>query len=173
MNSRRLHWIRSKSHSYSIWRSNRHCGPAGRFVYARASVQVMGNPRIPAVPPAIHNFLLPRTLVESCLQLISNTGGLTDNEQAALSGKTLIVRIDEHTTIRCRCLEMVLMTWQPIQLARLSEVARQATGDSNGIRVRIQKRVTARASAEQKILLELEKVGIGKDAIFESSELVD
>lgn len=100
------------------------------------------------------------------------TGGLTDNEQAALSGKTLIILIDEHD-YRMQVSGDGPDAWQPIELTRLTEVARHATGDSNGIRVRIQKRVTARASAEQKILLELEKVGIGKDAIFESSELVN
>ena len=99
-------------------------------------------------------------------------GGLTDNEQAALSGKTLVVLIDEHD-YRVQVSGDDPEAWTPIELARLAEVARHATGDSNGIRVRIQKRVTARASAEQKILLELEKVGIGEDAIFESSELVD
>lgn len=99
-------------------------------------------------------------------------GGLTDSEQAALSGNTLVVCIAEHDY----WMEVPgdgPDPWQPIELARLVEVARQATGDSNGIRVRIKKRVTARASAEQKIRLELEKVGIGKDAIFESSELLD
>ena len=53
------------------------------------------------------------------------------------------------------------------------EVAQQASGDSNGIRVRIQKRNTARASAEEKILSELEQAGVGRDAVFESSELID
>ena len=99
-------------------------------------------------------------------------GGLTDNEQAALSGKTLIVCIDEHD-YWMQVSGDGPDTWQPIELARLVEVARQAPGDSNGLRVRIEKRVTSRPSAEQKILLELEKVGIGKDAIFESSELID
>jgi len=99
-------------------------------------------------------------------------GGLTDNEQAALSGKTLIVLIDEYD-YQMQVPGDGPETWQPIQLTRLAEVARQATGDSNGIRVRIEKRVTSRARAERKLLQELEKVGIGKDAIFESSELLD
>jgi hypothetical protein len=109
---------------------------------------------------------------EVMLTADQQSGGLTDNEQAALSGKTLIVLIDEHD-YRVQVSGDAPDAWQPIELSRLVEVARHATGDSNGIRVRIQKRVTARASAEQKILLELEKVGIGEDAIFESSELVD
>lgn len=99
-------------------------------------------------------------------------GGLTDNEQAALSGKTLIVLIDEYD-YWMQVLGDGAETWQPIELARLAEVARQAPGDSNGIRVRIEKRVTSRPRAELKLLEEFEKVGISKDAIFESSELID
>ena len=63
--------------------------------------------------------------------------------------------------------------WTGIDLDRLLVVAAEAPGDSNGIRVRVQKRVTARASAEQKLRDALAAQGIGSDAVFESSELLE
>lgn len=99
-------------------------------------------------------------------------GGLTENEQAALSGNILIVLIDNYD-YRMQISGDGPETWQPVELTRLAEVARQATGDSNGLRVRIEQRETARVTAKQKLLQELEKVGIGTDEIFESSKLLD
>ena len=106
------------------------------------------------------------------LEASDESGGLTELEQSALSGNTLLVLIDEHDYL-VRVSGDAGDAWQQIKLDRLIEVAQHATGDSNGIRIRIQKRSTARASAEQKILTELEQAGIGRDAIFESSELTD
>lgn len=97
---------------------------------------------------------------------------LTAAEQAALSDNTLIVLIDEHDFV-IRIPEGDSERWEPIELERLTEIAQKARGDSNGIRVRIEKRVTARASAEQRILSALKDVGIGSDAVFESSELIE
>ena len=98
--------------------------------------------------------------------------GLTEQEMTALNQGTLVVLIDEHDYL-IDVSDTRQPDWQPIDLERLVTVARQADGDSNGIRVRIEKRVTARASAEQQILSTLETVGIGADAVFESSELID
>ncbi|MEO2035484.1 MAG: hypothetical protein ABGZ35_25675 [Planctomycetaceae bacterium] len=109
---------------------------------------------------------------DTMLQSDAEDGGLTDQEQAAVAGNTLIVLIDEHDYFM-QVPENETTAWQPMELTRLVEVAQRAAGDSNGIRVRIQKRSTARASAEQKVRSELEQAGIGVDAIFESSELVD
>lgn len=97
---------------------------------------------------------------------------LTADEKAALSDNTLVVLIDEHN-YQIQIPADDGARWTPIELQRLVEVAQQAPGDSNGIRVRIQKRVTARASAEQKILTALQDADIGSDAVFESSELID
>ena len=102
-----------------------------------------------------------------------NPGGLTDDEKIALSGGTLQVLIDEFDYLMQVPGKDQQASWVPIELPRLIAVAQQATGDSNGIRVRIQKRVTARASAEREVLQKLDAVGIGADAVFESSELVD
>lgn len=95
-----------------------------------------------------------------------------DQDPTAFVGDTLVVLIDEHDYFINVPADRT-DAWQPVELSRLIELAQQATGDSNGIRVRIQKRSTARASAEHRIRSELQQAGIGMDAIFESAELVD
>jgi hypothetical protein len=109
---------------------------------------------------------------DAMLKASENPGGLTDSEQVALSGGTLQILIDEFDYFM-QVPGQEQTTWEPIELSRLTKVAQQASGDSNGIRIRIQKRVTARASAEREILQQLNAVGIGADAVFESSELVE
>lgn len=101
----------------------------------------------------------------------SEDAGLTDEEKAALSGNTLHVLIDDFDyLIRIRKDDE---QWTGIDLDRLLVVAAEAPGDTNGIRVRVQKRVTARASAEEKLRGALAAQGIGSDAVFESSELLE
>ncbi len=63
--------------------------------------------------------------------------------------------------------------WTPATAVQIARLAQQVPGDSNGIRVHIQKRVTARASAEQKIRQILEEAGIAPEAVFESATLLD
>lgn len=109
---------------------------------------------------------------ELVLAAQANDGGLTDNDQALLAGNILNVMIDEHVYL-VQASGSELGSWYPVKLDRLIEVARQAPGDTNGIRVRIQKKLTARASAEHRILSALEQAGIGRDAVFESSDLID
>jgi len=109
---------------------------------------------------------------DAMLTASENPGGLTKDEQVALSGGTLQILIDEFDYFM-RVSGEDKPAWERIELARLVEVAQQAEGDSNGIRVRIQKRVTARASAEREIVQQLNASGVGADAIFESSELVE
>lgn len=90
---------------------------------------------------------------------------LTDDERRALSGDVLSVLIDEYDYL----LEITADDADPIYrqkpLERIVELAGQAVGDSNGIRVRIIRRDSARASAEAKLKRELEQSGIGSDAI--------
>ena len=99
-------------------------------------------------------------------------GGPADHEQVMLSDKTLIVLIDDHKYL-VQVSGNEAGAWHSVELERLIEIAQQASGDSNGIRVRIHKKVTSRASAEHKILTALEQAGISRDAIFELSELID
>ena len=98
--------------------------------------------------------------------------GLSEDERRALADDVLVVLIDEHDYL-IRIADETPTDYRPIELDRLVEVATQATGDTNGIRVRIQKKTTARASAEHTLRLELEQAGIRQDAVFESSELVE
>ena len=59
--------------------------------------------------------------------------------------------------------------------ASLNEVrhwADRARGDANGIRVRVLRSETARASAEQQLLSELNELGIGGDQIYMPGELL-
>ena len=113
----------------------------------------------------------PETPREETADSTSSTAGLTDDEKQALSGDTLVVLIDEHHYLMQTSPEPDPQ-YRPVELNRIIELARLVPGDSNGIRVRIEKRVTARASAEYQLRLELEQSGIGRDALFESSDLV-
>ncbi|MCH2201413.1 MAG: hypothetical protein MK102_05565 [Fuerstiella sp.] len=102
----------------------------------------------------------------------AKSGGLTESERAAVEENTLVILIDEHDYLMHVPGDKAA-PWHSIDLPRLTQVAQHADGDSNGIRVRIQKRSTSRASAEKRILVELKSIGIGPDAVFESPELVD
>ena len=90
-------------------------------------------------------------------------GGITDDEEKALSGNVFTVLIDEHS---------YLMEMRPTPLKRILELAPQAKGDSNGIRVRILRRENARASAEFELKSELERIGIRNDAVIMPGEFV-
>lgn len=101
----------------------------------------------------------------------SAAGGLTDDEQKALSGNVLGILIDERSYL----LEVPTGTetdFVPAELRRLLELAAMADGDSNGIRIRILQRETARAKAEQDLRQALGEIGIGTDAIYMPAEFV-
>ena len=101
-----------------------------------------------------------------------DTPGLSENERRSVSTGVLVVLIDEHNYL-VRTVEEGSGVFRPIELPRLIEVAQHARGDSNGIRVRIEKKTTARASAEHGLRLGLKQAGIGEDAVFESSQLLE
>lgn len=98
-------------------------------------------------------------------------GGLTDDEQKALSGVTLTVLIDEHDYL----IELP-GTPDPIfrrtPLERIVTLATLAKGDTNGTKVRILRRESSRASAEEKLKLELDRKGIHAGAVIMSGEFV-
>ena len=98
-------------------------------------------------------------------------GRLTEDEKKALSGDTLTVLIDEHDYL----IELPGSPdpiFRPTPMDRIVELARIARGDTNGTRVRILRRQSSRASAEEKLKLELERHGIHNDAIVMPSEFV-
>ena len=102
----------------------------------------------------------------------SRKAGLTNDKKTAMLGNTLHILIDDFD-YRIRTRNGGGEQWTRIDLDRLLIHAAEAPGDSNGIRVRVQKRVTARASAEQNLRDALAARGIGSDAVFESSELLE
>jgi hypothetical protein len=92
-------------------------------------------------------------------------GGLTPDEEKALSGTVLGILIDEHQYL----LEVpgeAESIYRPTELPKLIALAKQAEGDSNGIRVRILQRESARAQAEQDLRDALATAGISANAIY-------
>ena len=101
----------------------------------------------------------------------SVVGGLTDDERKALSGDLLTVLIDDFQYM----IELPGnpdSIHRPAELSRIVELASLAKGDSNGIKVRVLIRQSARASAESQLLADLEHSGIHRDAIMMTSEFV-
>lgn len=98
-------------------------------------------------------------------------GGLTDDERKALSGDILTVLIDERSFL----IELPSRSepvFRPASLERIVELAALARGDTNGIKIRILRRQTSRASSEQELMLELKHIGIRRDAIIMPEEFV-
>jgi len=98
-------------------------------------------------------------------------GGLTDDEKKALSGDVLTVLIDEHRFL------MELPggpdpIFRPIPLERVVELATLSRGDTNGVKVKILRRETSRASAEFQLKSELERKGIRGDSLVMPTEFV-
>ena len=98
-------------------------------------------------------------------------GGLTPDEQKALSDQVLSILIDEHDYLM-EIPDDDSTIYRPAEIERLVELARQAEGDSNGIRVRILQRESARPSAEEKLKLALASAGVDVDALYQQSEFV-
>ncbi len=98
-------------------------------------------------------------------------GGLTDDEKKALSGDVLTVLIDEHRFL----MELPGSPdpiFRPIPLERVVELATLSKGDTNGVKVKILRRETSRASAEFQLKSELERRGIRGDSLVMPTEFV-
>ncbi len=98
-------------------------------------------------------------------------GGLTEDERKALSGNMLTVLIDDYQYL----IELPgtpVNILRPAELSRIVKLASLAKGDSNGIKVRVLIRESARASAEKQLQADLEHSGIHRDAIMMTSEFV-
>ena len=98
-------------------------------------------------------------------------GGLTADEQKALSDQVLSILIDEHDYLM-EIPDDSTTIYRPTEMERLVELAQQAEGDSNGIRVRILQRESARPSAEEKLKAALATAGIDVDALYQQSEFI-
>ncbi|MCA9038056.1 MAG: hypothetical protein KDA91_23185, partial [Planctomycetaceae bacterium] len=97
--------------------------------------------------------------------------GLSDDERKALSGRVLTVLIDERSYL----LQLPSDSdpvYRPVELARLIQLLPMAKGDANGIRVRILRRENARASAEEKLKLELSHGGAGESSVYMAEQFI-
>jgi hypothetical protein len=101
----------------------------------------------------------------------SPLSSFTDDEKRALSDDVLTVLINEHDYLVELPSDSEPVN-RPLPLDRILALAELATGDANGIRVRVLRRDSARASAEEKLRLELKRVGVGSSAIHMSESTV-
>lgn len=100
-----------------------------------------------------------------------STNGLTFDEEKAIAGNVLTVLIDEHDYLM-QIPGTTDAVYRRAELARLVELAKRAKGDTNGIRVRILRRESARASAENQIKADLLHAGLTADAIVMPRDFV-
>ncbi len=96
---------------------------------------------------------------------------LTSDERNALASQVLNVLIDERQFL-IQIAATPTPLFRPSPLARIAELAARAPGDTNGIRVRILRRETARPSAENELREVLKSVGLLDDAILMPAETV-
>lgn len=62
--------------------------------------------------------------------------------------------------------------YRPVELSRLVDLAKQAPGDEDGVRVRIARRESSRATAERRLEDELMEAGLPPESIVWESELL-
>ena len=121
--------------------------------------------RTPTVSPAPSDARTPSD------DSVDASGGLTDDEKKALSKDVLTVLIDEHEYLMEVPSDSETV-YHPIELKRVIELAQQAPGDTNGIRVRVLRRESSRAAAEDQIKRDLTRAGIGEDSIYMPAEFI-
>ena len=127
---------------------------------AMATTQPPGQSTNTTTPPLGSDTIEPK-----------ENGGLTQDEEKALSGHVLAILIDEHNFL------MEVPTdsgpvYRPAEIKRLLELAKLADGDSNGIRIRLLRRENARASAEEQLTLDLSRIGIQESAIHMPADFI-
>lgn len=66
-----------------------------------------------------------------------------------------------------------IASYKSVELAELVALAEKATGNENGVRIRISRKKAARVTAQESLLEQLEKSGIKKDAVVVVEEWVD
>lgn len=101
----------------------------------------------------------------------ADDSGLSADERKALAGDVLTVLIDEYT-YRIQISDGDEPIYRESTIERIVALAKQARGDSNGLKVRVQQRENARASAEHTLKNELRHAGISADAVHVVAESV-
>ena len=136
---------------------------------AKTSMATTESPSVPSdIPATVPAATVPAATVPAAT---NSRGGLTSDEEKALSGKVLAVLVDERSYL------MEVPTdggpvYRPTDLDRLLELAKLAEGDSNGIRVRVLHRENARVSAEHNLKTQLANIGIGPNAVYSAAEFI-
>lgn len=96
---------------------------------------------------------------------------LTIDEQVATGQKTLGILIDERSYL-LRIPGTPQDVFRPSTLERLVQLAQLVSGDTNGIRVTILRRETARTTAERELKNALADAGIGANAVYMPNDFV-
>lgn len=96
---------------------------------------------------------------------------LTADERRAISSGILTVLIDERKFL-IQIADTPAPVYRSTILSRIPELVRRCSGDTNGIRVIVRRRETARPSAEADLRRELEKLQITSDAILMPEEIL-
>lgn len=123
--------------------------------------------------------ILPAIESDSAVVVTAAAGGSSQNEPATaaatanwLSGGVLTLLIDEYQLF-ARVEHGQGTRYEAISLDKAVQLAQRAAGDANGIRVRILRRETARAAAEEQLQQALrQQASLPDDAIYLASELV-
>jgi len=96
---------------------------------------------------------------------------LTADERRAISSGILTVLIDERKFL-IQIADTPAPVFRSTILSRIPELVRRCSGDTNGIRVIVRRRETARPSAEADLRRDLEKLQITSDAILMPEEIL-
>jgi hypothetical protein len=96
---------------------------------------------------------------------------LTADERRAISSGVLTVLIDERKFL-IQIADTPTPVYRSTILNRIPELVGRCSGDSNGIRMIIRRRETARPSAEADLRRELERLQISSDAILMPEEII-
>jgi hypothetical protein len=141
------------------------------LMFLRGGGSGTGDADSPNAAPSMVTTESPSDAAEDLARAESDVGGLTPDEQKALSSQVLSILIDEHDYL-IGVPDDASTIYHPCDIERLVELAGHAEGDSNGIRVRILQRESARPSAEEKLKLALASAGVDVDALYQQSEFV-
>lgn len=96
----------------------------------------------------------------------------TENATASLAGQPVLTVLIDERSYRVQVPAEPAPLYRDSSLEQIRSLASTTTGDTNGIRVRILRRETARQSAETALHQTLEQAGITVDAILMPSETV-
>ena len=141
------------------------------LMFFRGAGSGTGDSNSPNTAPSMVATEFPSDTAENLTEAQLAAAGLTLDEQKALSDHVLSILIDEHDYL-IGISDDANTVYHPCDIERLVELAGHAKGDSNGIRVRILQRESARPSAEEKLKLALASAGIDVDALYQQSEFV-